>query len=134
MPHLTIEYSANLDGMVDIDRLCAELLDAAMSTGIFEIGAPRVRAIRCDHFAIADRHDANAFVDMSLRVGQGRSAEQKRRAGEAIYAAASARLAALFETPHFALSLEVREIDKALSWKKNSMHARLRDQGTKGNV
>jgi 5-carboxymethyl-2-hydroxymuconate isomerase len=32
----------------------------------------------------------------------------------------------LFETPHFALSLEVREIDPALSWKKNSIHLRLR--------
>jgi 5-carboxymethyl-2-hydroxymuconate isomerase len=32
----------------------------------------------------------------------------------------------LFGTPHFALSLEIREIEAALSWKKNSIHARLR--------
>lgn len=134
MPHLTIEYSANLDGMVDMGQLCAELVDAAMSTGIFEIGALRVRAIRCDHFAIADRHDANAFIDMSLRVGQGRSAEQKQQAGDAIYAAASAHLASLLDAPHFALSLEVREIDKALSWKKNTMHSRLRDRGTEDDA
>ena len=35
-------------------------------------------------------------------------------------------LAPLFETPHFALSLEIREIDPALSWKKNAIHPRLR--------
>jgi 5-carboxymethyl-2-hydroxymuconate isomerase len=35
-------------------------------------------------------------------------------------------LAALFATPHFALSLEIREIDPELSWKRNAIHPRLR--------
>ena len=33
---------------------------------------------------------------------------------------------AIFETPHFALSFEIREIDPQLSWKKNAIHLRLR--------
>ena len=45
---------------------------------------------------------------------------------EAVFAAVSEYLAGLFETPHFALSLEIREIDPALSWKKNAIHPRLR--------
>ncbi|TGU68353.1 5-carboxymethyl-2-hydroxymuconate isomerase, partial [Mesorhizobium sp. M1C.F.Ca.ET.144.01.1.1] len=35
-------------------------------------------------------------------------------------------LSSLFATPHFALSLEIREIDAELSWKKNAIHPRLR--------
>ncbi|MBI4046145.1 MAG: 5-carboxymethyl-2-hydroxymuconate isomerase, partial [Devosia nanyangense] len=35
-------------------------------------------------------------------------------------------LAPLFDTPHFALSLEIREIHPDLSWKKNAIHPRLR--------
>jgi 5-carboxymethyl-2-hydroxymuconate isomerase len=35
-------------------------------------------------------------------------------------------LAPLFETKNFALSFEVREINAALSYKKNAIHSRLR--------
>lgn len=126
MPHLTIEYSANLDGRADLDALCAALLETVLETGLFEAGAVRVRALRADHYAIADRLPKNAFVDLSFRIGKGRSADEKKRAGEAIFATASSLLAPLFETPHFALSLEIREIDAELSWKKNAIHPRLR--------
>jgi 5-carboxymethyl-2-hydroxymuconate isomerase len=126
MPHLTIEYSANLDGRADLDALCAALLQTVLETGLFEVGAVRVRALRADHYAIADRLPENAFVDLSFRIGKGRSADEKKRAGEAIFATASSLLAPLFETPHFALSLEIREIDPELSWKKNAIHPRLR--------
>ncbi|MBP2237537.1 5-carboxymethyl-2-hydroxymuconate isomerase [Sinorhizobium kostiense] len=128
MPHLTVEYSANLDGRADMERLCEQLLSAVIGTGLFEVGAVRVRALRADHFAVADQLPENAFVDLNFRIGRGRSAEEKRRAGEAIFAAASEVLTNLFQTPHFALSLEIREIDADFSWKKNAIHPRLRGQ------
>jgi 5-carboxymethyl-2-hydroxymuconate isomerase len=127
MPHLSIEYSANLDERADIALLCDRLLEAIQGCGLFETGAVRVRALRSAHHAIADRHPDNAFVDMSFRIGRGRSTEEKKRAGEAIFAAAQTVLGPLLEHPHFALSLEIREIDPDLSWKRNAMHARLRD-------
>jgi 5-carboxymethyl-2-hydroxymuconate isomerase len=128
MPHLTVEYSANLDGRADIGALCRGLSRAVLSTGLFEVGAVRVRAVRCTHYAIADQLPENAFVDLNLRIGIGRSLEEKKRAGEAIFSAASEALTPLFETPHFALSLEIREIDPDLSWKRNAIHPRLRGQ------
>ena len=126
MPHLTIEYSANLDGRANIGDLCETLLKTVLETGLFELGAVRVRALRADHYAITDQLPENAFVDLNLRIGKGRTAEEKKRAGEAIFAAAAEVLGPLFETPHFALSLEIREIDAELSWKKNAIHQRLR--------
>jgi 5-carboxymethyl-2-hydroxymuconate isomerase len=126
MPHLTIEYSANLEGRADLDALCAALLETVLETGLFEVGAVRIRALRADHYAIADRLPENAFVDLNFRIGKGRSADEKRRVGEAIFATADRMLSSLFETPHFALSLEIREIDAELSWKKNAIHPRLR--------
>lgn len=128
MPHLRLEYSANLEGKADIAAVCAAAHEAILATGIFEIGAPRVRAYPAPHYTIADRHADNAFLDMVFRMGAGRSDADKKRTGEAIMAAVGAELAPLFEAPHFALSLEIIEIDPALSWKKNSMHARLRDR------
>ena len=126
MPHLTVEYSANLEARADLDALCGTLLETILATGLFEVGAVRVRALRADHYAIADRLPENGFVDLNLRIGKGRSAEEKKRTGEALFAAATTTLAPLLETPHFALSLEIREIDAELSWKKNAIHPRLR--------
>lgn len=128
MPHLTLEYSANLDGRVDMRGLCSALLKALLETGVFEKGAPRVRAIPCENYAIADELPENSFVDALLRMGAGRSAQDRKRVGEALFAAMSAHLAPLFESPHFALSLEIREIGAGLSWKKNAIHPRLRGQ------
>lgn len=137
MPHLSVEYSANLDSRTDIGQFCDRLLQAVLETGLFEVGAVRVRAVRCEHYAIADKKDDNAFADLNFRIGVGRTLEEKKRAGEAIFAAAQEALAPLLKTPHFALSLEIREIDPELSWKRNTMHARLRnseDQGTTQHV
>lgn len=130
MPHFTLDYSANLDGKVDFDALCRVVYAEILKTGLFETGAVRVRAIRSDAYAIADLLPENAFIDMSFRVGEGRSGEDKRRTGEAIFKAVIEHLNALFQTPHFALSLEIREIDPALSWKKNAIHPRLRKTGS----
>ena len=126
MPHLTIEHSDNLAGRVDMSAFCREVLRAALATGVFETGAVRVRAIACRHFAIADDHPDNAFIDVSLRLAAGRDAATRRRVGEAIFAAMSAHLEPLFAGRHFALSFEVREIDPALSFKRNAIHDRLR--------
>ncbi len=126
MPHFTIEYSSNLDGKVDMARVCEAVHDAMAGSGLFELGAIRVRAIRCTAYAIADRLPQNAFVDMSLRMGTGRTAHDRERAGSAIFEAVSHLLQPLLAEPHFALSLEIREIDPVLSWKRNAMHPRLR--------
>lgn len=126
MPHLTLEYSANLDGRVDMRGLCSILAKALAGTGLFELGAIRVRALPCDAYAIADELPQNAFIDASLRIGAGRSLEDKERTGKVLFEAMTAFLSELFSTPHFALSLEIREIDAQLSWKKNAIHPRLR--------
>ena len=126
MPHLTLEYSANLEGRTDITALCRAVHAAIMASGLFELGAVRVRAFAAQHFAIADLDRRNSFIDMSFRIGEGRSAADKKAAGEAIFAAATGHCAELLTEPHFALSLEIREIDAELSWKKNAIHPRLR--------
>jgi 5-carboxymethyl-2-hydroxymuconate isomerase len=126
MPHLTVEYSANLPGRADLDQLCRALHGAMLDSGLFELGAIRVRALRADHFAVADLLPENAFAHLTLRLGAGRSLDDRKRAGDLIFAAATQALATLFTTPHFALTLEMVEIDPDLSWKKNAIHPRLR--------
>lgn len=126
MPHLSIEYSANLGAKADMAGLCRSLHAAMLASGLFELGAIRVRAVCCADYAVADLLTENAFADLRLRLGAGRSTADKARAGEMIFAAAVAHFALLFETPHFALTLDISELEPALSWKKNAIHPRLR--------
>ena len=126
MPHLSIEHSSNLQSQAKMQALCEALHRTILESGLFELGAVRVRAYSCDAYAIADRHPDNAFADLRLRIGQGRSALERQSLGRALIAVAEAHFAAELARPHFALSLEVIEIDVNFSWKTNAIHARLR--------
>lgn len=126
MPHLTIQYSKNLNGGFDMQSLCETLRLTMIDVGIFPLGGIRVRAFAADAASIADDHPDNAFVDMVLRIGAGRSRDEKKQAGEAILATAREFFQEVLDTPHFALSLEIIEIDPLLSWKINSIHSRVK--------
>ncbi|PCI03902.1 MAG: 5-carboxymethyl-2-hydroxymuconate isomerase [Hyphomicrobiales bacterium] len=126
MPHFILEHSANLNGQTDVQALCDLILEEALQTGYFELGAVRVRAISCEKYAIADQHEKNAFINITIRMGAGRSADDKKKIGDAIFAAATKQLMPLLNEPYFALSLDIVEINPDLSWKKNTMHNRLR--------
>lgn len=132
MPHFTIEYSANLDTMIDIGALCDVVRTAAIATGIFPLGGIRVRAIRCEHYAIADGRDGLGFLDVLLRIGEGRSVEVRRTAGDRIFAALSDHLAPVFADSLFALSFDMQINDKDLSWKRNNIHDMLSDEADHG--
>ena len=79
MPHFTIEYSANLDARVDMALVVELVRKAAVETGIFPLGGIRVRAIRCEHVAIADGNPQFGFLDMVLRLGEGRDLATRKR-------------------------------------------------------
>lgn len=128
MPHFIVEHSANLNSQTDVQALCDIILDEALQTGYFEVGAIRVRAIECEHYAIADRHEKNSFANITLRLGAGRTLDDKQKIGDAIFAAATRQLMPLLNEPYFALSFGIEEIDPQLSWKQNAMHSRLRQK------
>lgn len=117
MPHLSFEYSGGVETWADMAAFADHMRRAMLATGVFPPGGVRVRGFRADAASVADGgpHD---FLDMTLRLGAGRDAATKRRAVEALYAAAEAFLAPLAAERSFALSLEAREIDPDLSLKR----------------
>jgi 5-carboxymethyl-2-hydroxymuconate isomerase len=122
MPHFTIEYSANLEARVDIGAVCEVVRQAAVETGMFPLGGIRVRAIACQHFAIADGRPHLGFLDMVLRLGEGRDLVARKKAGEHIFKALSDHLEPLFRDKKFALSFDMQINDKETSWKRNGIH------------
>jgi 5-carboxymethyl-2-hydroxymuconate isomerase len=127
MPHLEIQHSTNV-ASDHMQVLCDELLSVLVSTKLYPLGGIRVRALPCPAASIADRHPHNAFADLVFRIGAGRSEADKKKTGELLMQAAEAHFATELTSPHFALSLEIIEIDPVFSWKTNSIHPRLKVQ------
>jgi len=127
MPHFTLEYSANLDARVDIGRAVEVVRKAAVETGIFPLGGIRVRAVRCEHYAIADGNPDLGFIAMLLRLGEGRDLASRQKAGEHVFKALSGFLDAVFANSKFALSFDIQINDKEMSWKRNNIHEALKE-------
>jgi len=132
MPHFTIEYSANLDGRLDIGAVCEVVRKAAVETGIFPLGGIRVRAIKCEHYAIADGNPNLGFLSMVLRLGEGRDLAARKKAGEHIFKALSSHLDPVFAQSKFALSFDMQINDKETSWKRNNIHEALKAEAAHG--
>jgi 5-carboxymethyl-2-hydroxymuconate isomerase len=121
MPHIQIDYSANLESRLDVAGLCRVLRDAAVATGILPLAGIRVRALQADHVVIADGNPDHAFLDISIRLRGGRSDAAKAEATALIFAAAEAFCAGVMASSSFMLSMEMRDIDPALSPKASSI-------------
>jgi 5-carboxymethyl-2-hydroxymuconate isomerase len=132
MPHFTIEYSSNLDGRLDMAEVVEIVRKAAVETGIFPLGGIRVRAVRCEHYAIADARHDYSFLDMVLRLGEGRDLVTRQKAGEHIFRALSQHLDPVFASTKFALSFDMQINDKDTSWKRNNIHDALKAEAVHG--
>lgn len=123
MPHLTIEYSANLEEDVDVQAFCETMRDAMVATGIFPLGGIRVRAFPCRTYVIADGDARYGYLNMICRIGRGRDEATRLAAAEQIYAAAEAFLKEAVGDRPVALSLDLDELPAETSLKRfNTIH------------
>lgn len=120
MPHMIVEYSANIENEIDTEILFANLCDVGVDTGVFARSGIRVRGACRQRVHIADGHSDNAFVHTTLRVGHGREEAALKAAGDRIYAVICDHLADLAKTRALNISMEIQEIHPVLTWKKNN--------------
>ena len=111
--------------MTDISALCHAVLKEASQIEAFPVPGIRVRAIRADHYAIADGDAQHAFVDISVRLREGRAAQVKQEAISKIFGAAKDFLGPALATHSIALSAEMRDIDANLSPKYGTIRDHL---------
>ncbi|MQY43811.1 5-carboxymethyl-2-hydroxymuconate isomerase [Epibacterium sp. SM1969] len=125
MPHFHIEYSGNLEDVIDMGGLCECIRATAADIETFPTAGIRVRATRVDHYAIADGKPHHGFIDILVRLRAGRPADVKKQATQCIFEAAEAFLAPAFTHHSLALSLEMRDIDPELSPKTGTIRDHL---------
>ena len=129
MPHIVVEYSANLEPHVSVRRLVDEIHKAALATGVFPIGGLRTRAERRDIYAVADGDPEHVFVAILARIAVGRDEATRRRVAEDLLRVLERETAELFRARGVALSVDIQETDAAGSAKTNNLHQRLKREG-----
>ncbi len=127
MPHFQIEYSANLEAVVDIGQLCEVIRAKAVTIDTFPVAGIRVRATRVDHVAIADGDPKHGFIDLSVRLREGRADTVKRKAINQIFAALKDFMTPAMQSQSIALSAEMREINADLSPKFGTIRDHMED-------
>lgn len=125
MPHFHIDYSPNLEGRLDIPGLCVVLRDVAVQTGVFPLAGIRIRATAATHVVMADGNPDHAYLDLSIRLREGRTPEAKAKATQMIFDVLNTYCADVLENSSFMLSMEMRDIDATLSPKVSSIRTYL---------
>ena len=143
MPHLVMLYTSNLENDTDINALCRRLADAMLTIRdeadkqVFPAGGVRVLAYPTAHYALADGGAAGkaagvggdyGFVYLNLRMGRGRSADVKRRTGEALEAAAMTQLSSVLAARPVGVTLQIDEGQEVFDAKNSSLHPLFKDR------
>jgi 5-carboxymethyl-2-hydroxymuconate isomerase len=107
--------------------LCEAIRAQAAEIETFPTAGIRVRAIGVDHVAIADGNPKHGFIDLSVRLREGRPDDIKKDAIERIFSTLKSFMAPAMESHSIALSAEMRDIDAALSPKFGNIRDHLED-------
>ncbi len=121
MPHLIVEYSANLEADIDIKGLVRTLHESAVSIDALPTGGIRTRAARRDTFMVADGDPSNGFVNVILRIAEGRSVEVQKETGQLLFGVLADYVQEVYDRRPLALSFEVQEINPETRWNQGNV-------------
>ena len=128
VPHQIIEYSDNLERVLDISGLVEALHGCAEAQDELPVAGLRTRAYATAEYLIADRHPDNGFIAVYLRVGQGREVETLQRIGTTLADTLADYVRRTAGEHPIALSYEVQEIDTALRWNHNNLREHMAER------
>jgi 5-carboxymethyl-2-hydroxymuconate isomerase len=130
MPHIWVEYSANLEARIDVPGLLKTTQNALIGDGtIFPFAGARTRGVPVAHYLIVDGHPDNAFVHVLLRIAKGRSDEDKKLAAGRVFAAVKTYLAPISAASPLGISVQMEEADETLNFKTSNYRDYLKQRG-----
>lgn len=122
MAHFVLEYSDNL-GQTDesIQTLFEALHEAAYQTGMFPMKGIRSRGYCCQQYRMADGNSDHGFAHLEVKLGAGRTLEDRKVAAESFFALFSDHFYAQVQRRGIALSFEMRELEPVLKFNRNNV-------------
>jgi 5-carboxymethyl-2-hydroxymuconate isomerase len=128
MPHVVIQYTANVGADAAMGALCKTLAEiiVAQRDGkggrVFPIGGTRVLAYPTPDFAVADGGADRAFVYLNVRIAAGRERALVVATGEALIAAVRAHFTAIFASRPIGITLQIDEGAPVFDAKHSNLH------------
>jgi 5-carboxymethyl-2-hydroxymuconate isomerase len=108
MPHLTLEYTDNID--VDVQPLLARLHEELVATGAINLKGIKSRAIKHTQYRIADGNPDYAFVHVGLLIREGRPIEVQQEATRRVMKVLKETFEDLFEERKLSLTVDLKEM------------------------
>lgn len=113
MPHLTLEYSANIiekDNLLDLFPKCHAILVSSLPAAKLE--ACKSRAFCSDIYYIANGRPEYAFIHLDVKVMAGRSDENLQIASQQLLELLTAYFSASMKKYKLQISVEISELGK----------------------
>jgi len=113
MPHLTLEYTDNLN--FEVQPLLARLHRELVATGAINLKGIKSRAIRHSEYRIADGDPNYAFVHVNLLIREGRPLDIQKDAAQRVMAALKETFGSRFEDSYLSLSVDIKEMHEGVA-------------------
>ena len=117
MPHLSLEYTANLDQWAGDPDLLIALHHLLQSVAGIEIGNCKSRWRMVDEWLVGDGETSSAFVHLDIRFLEGRPMEIRQAVGAGALEILRGHFGAAEEDRDLQITVEVLEIRRALYFK-----------------
>lgn len=113
MPHLTLEYTDNLD--FDVQPLLARLHEELVATGAVHLKGLKSRAVRHGDYRIADGNSEYAFVHVNLLIREGRPVEVQRDAAQRMMNVLKETFGRRYDNSFLSLSVDIKEMREGIA-------------------
>jgi 5-carboxymethyl-2-hydroxymuconate isomerase len=113
MPHLTLEYTDNLE--FEVQPLLTRLHEEVVATGAINLKGIKSRAIRHTQYRIADGDPQYAFVHVGLLIREGRPVEIQKEATRRVMAVLKETFGHRFEKEYLSLSVDIKEMREGIA-------------------
>ena len=122
MPHLTLEYSDNVE--VDVQPLLARLHEEVVATGAINLKGIKSRAIKHAQFRVADGDPDYAFVHVGLLIREGRPIEVQKDATQRVMRVLKETFGHLFETRKLSITVDLKEMRDGIALTEHNITAK----------
>jgi 5-carboxymethyl-2-hydroxymuconate isomerase len=113
MPHLTLEYTDNLD--FDVQPLLARLHEELVATGAVNLKGLKSRAVRHGDYRIADGNPEYAFVHVNLLIREGRPVEVQQDAAKRVMNVLKETFGHRYDNGYLSLSVDIKEMREGIA-------------------
>lgn len=121
MPHIQIDYTANLADAVSGGRLVDKVHQAAVDSGIFPVWGIRTFARPLSDYRVGNGETGNGFVNVTVRIAPGRNLALCQRIQRELFGAVLQVMQPMFEYHRLGCQLEITEFDADVSVYQNNL-------------